>query len=84
MAARPTIWLLTGLVWLVSVLLTAALTFAGVMLVAGPHAGLLPPWLEAPVLAGGWVIILVLPVWISHRTWRRLTHSRHKGSHADR
>lgn len=75
----PMIWLLTGLTWLVTLALTGALTFGAVLLVAGPHAGLLPPGMEAVVIAAGWLFVLVVPVWISHRAWRHLTASRQKG-----
>lgn len=73
------IWLLTGLTWLTTLALTAALTFGAVLLVAGPHAGLLPAWMEAVVIAAGWLIVLVVPAWTSHRAWRHLTASRQKG-----
>lgn len=75
MATRATTWLLTGLVWLAALLPTAAATFAAALLVAGPHAGLLSPWMEAVVLATGWLIVLALPVRVAQHAWRRLTTS---------
>lgn len=64
--------LLTALAWLASLVLVAAITFVLVLLVAGPHAGLLPSWLEAVVLALGWLVVLVVPVLVARRVWRTL------------
>lgn len=59
-------------VYLVSLAAIAAVAFFGVMAVAGPHAGWLPEWMEAIVLAAGWMVVLVVPVVAARGVWRRL------------
>jgi len=46
--------------------------FVIALFVAGPHAGLLPAWLEAIVLAAGWLAVLILPALAARAAWRRL------------
>ena len=50
----------------------ASATFIVVMMVAGPHAGLLPYWLEVPVMLLGWLAVLLVPFLLARRVWRRL------------
>jgi hypothetical protein len=63
---------LTGLTYLVSLLVVAALSLGTVLLVAGPHSGLLPGWLEGVVLALGWIAIFLVPMLPTRWVWRRL------------
>lgn len=63
---------LTGLTYIVSLLVVAALSLGIVLLVAGPHSGLLPGWLEGVVLALGWVAIFLVPMLPTRWVWRRL------------
>lgn len=65
-------YLLTALAYLLAVVAIAALAFVVVLFVAGPHAGLLPQWLEVVVIVLGWLAILVLPVLLARTVWRRL------------
>lgn len=46
---------------------TAALAFFAVLLLAGPHGGVLPSSLHAATLALAWVVVLVVPVLASRR-----------------
>lgn len=55
----------------VSLAAVAAVSFLIVLVLAGPHAGLLPSWLEAVVLGLGWLAVLVLPVLVARAVWRR-------------
>jgi hypothetical protein len=64
--------LLTLLTFIVSLCLVAVAAFVIVMVLAGPHAGLLPQWLEACLLAAGWVAVIVLPVLAARTVWRKL------------
>ena len=48
------------------------LAFFTVLILAGPHGGLLPGGLQAPVLALGWLAVLVLPVLVARRVWLRV------------
>ena len=64
--------LLSLIAYAVALVLVAATSFAAVIVLAGPHAGLLPGWLEAGVLGLGWLAVLVIPFLVSRRVWRRL------------
>lgn len=57
--------------YIVALALVAAVSFIIVILVAGPHAGLLPHWLEAVVLGLGWLAVLLLPLLVLRWVWRR-------------
>lgn len=73
MALRPVArGLITAAVYLLALAVIAVAVFFAVMVFAGPHSGLLPDWLETAVLILGWLIVLVLPVWIAVMCWRRL------------
>ena len=64
--------LLSLLTYLVALAFVAIVSFLVVIVLAGPHAGLVPHWLEGAILAFGWVAVLVLPVLASRWAWRRL------------
>jgi hypothetical protein len=58
--------------WLLSTALLAPLCFfAGIFLV-GPHAGLLPGMLEAPILILCSAVLLVVPIWLASKVRRRM------------
>lgn len=61
----------TLLVYLLALILVAALAFAVVIVLAGPHAGLLPGPVEVVVLGLGWLSVAVVPVLVARRVWRR-------------
>jgi hypothetical protein len=63
---------LTALTYLASFLVVGGLTLVIVLVVAGPHSGLLPRWLEGVVLALGWAAVFLLPMLPTHWVWRRL------------
>ena len=65
--------LLTALAYAAALVVVAGVAFVAVMVVAGPHAGLLPPWLEAVVLTAGWLLVIVVPVYVARAVWRRVT-----------
>lgn len=64
--------LITAVVYLLALGVIAASMFFAVMVFAGPHAGLLPSWLEPVVLIIGWLVVLVVPAWLASRVWLRL------------
>jgi hypothetical protein len=64
--------LLTLVAYVTSLILIAGVSFVVVIFLAGPHAGLLPHWLEVVVLILGWLAILVVPVLAAAKVWRRL------------
>ena len=59
--------LVVSLVYVVSLALVAVLAFAG------PHAGLLPHWLEGVVLAAGWLAVLLAPILAARMAWLRMS-----------
>ncbi len=66
-------FLVTGLVYAASLAGVAVVAFFVVMLLAGPHSGVLPRGVQAVVLMLGWFAVLVLPVLAARAVWRRLT-----------
>lgn len=66
----------TAVAYIASLVATAALSFFTVLVLAGPHAGLLPSWLELVVLGFGWLAVLVLPVLAARAVWRRLGRNK--------
>lgn len=61
--------------YLFALAVTVPLAFFAVLILAGPHSGLLPGWLEAVVLGLGWLAVLLIPPWVAYRVWRRVSHS---------
>jgi hypothetical protein len=70
--------LATILTYLLALVVIACSAFIIVIVLAGPHAGLLPHWLEVVVFVSGWLAILILPVLLARKVWRRF------GTHADK
>lgn len=64
-------WIVTALVWCLAVVVVGAAAFFVVLLLAGPHAGLVPPFVETVILAFGWLTVLVLPLLAARAAWRR-------------
>ena len=50
----------------------AAPAFFAVILLAGPHADLLPRALQPVVILLGWLAVLVVPAWAARVVWRRI------------
>lgn len=57
--------------YVVTLVLLAGACFVLVLVLAGPHAGLLPRALEVAVLVAGWAVVLVVPALVARRVWRR-------------
>lgn len=64
--------LLTIGAYLGALALVTVAAFVAVIVLAGPHGGLLPSIFEKPVLILGWLSVLLIPVWIARVAWRRL------------
>ena len=62
--------LATILAYVVSLVLVAGVAFVVVIVLAGPHSGLLPYWLEGVVGATGWLAVLLLPIMLARKVWR--------------
>ena len=63
---------LAMLAYITTLAVVAGAAFIVVMMVAGPHAGLLPHWLEVLVMLLGWLAVLLVPFLLARRVWRRL------------
>jgi hypothetical protein len=68
--------LLTIGAYLTSLAVTLVTAYFAVMILAGPHGGLLPNAFEKPVLVLGWLCVLLFPAWIATLAWRRLGGTR--------
>lgn len=65
---RPVIAALAG--WLIAALVVIPLCALAVLYLAGPHGGLLPPFLSPYVLGLGWLTVIVVPLVIARLAWR--------------
>ncbi|MBC7984116.1 MAG: hypothetical protein H7Y02_09705 [Candidatus Obscuribacterales bacterium] len=63
-------FLVTFLAFVVSLALTAAIVFFAVMVLAGPHGGVLPASLHTATLALGWGLVIAVPVFVARWVWR--------------
>lgn len=63
--------LVTAFAYVASLVAIAVIAFFVVISLAGPHAGLLPSWLEAVVLGLGWLAVLILPILVARKVWHR-------------
>jgi len=62
-------WILSLVVFVVSIAVTAiAGFFLGIFLV-GPHSDTLPRALQVPVGLGIWAGVLGIPIWLSYKTF---------------
>ena len=64
--------LLTALAALISLVVTAGVALACVLVLAGPHSDILPSWLQVVVFILGWVAVIGVPIAAGAFTWRRL------------
>lgn len=67
---------LTVLAYLASLAVVGVISFFIVILLAGPHAGILPQPLEVVVLIAGWVVVLAAPVFAARVVWKRVGKGR--------
>lgn len=61
----------TLIAYVVALAAVAGAAFVMVMFLAGPHAGLLPDWMESVVLVQGWLAVVVLPILAARSVWTR-------------
>jgi hypothetical protein len=59
--------------WLLATAVLAPICFFVGLILAGPHAGLLPWVLEVPVVILCYAVLLAVPVWIASKVWRRMS-----------
>jgi hypothetical protein len=65
----------TILTYLLALVVVACVAFVVVIVLAGPHSGLLPFWLEGVVGAAGWLAVLVVPALLARKVWRRFVRN---------
>lgn len=70
-------YIYTFLAYAATLVVVAGTSFFVVLVLAGPHAGLLPQGLEVVVLVLGWGAVLLLPFWVAGKVWRRLSPASH-------
>ena len=63
---------LAMLAYITTLAVVAGAAFIVVMMLAGPHAGMLPHGLEVLVMLLGWLAVLLVPFLLARRVWRRL------------
>jgi hypothetical protein len=64
--------LVVAATYLGALVLVTPIIFAIVILLAGPHAGLLPQPLEVAVMITGWLAVLILPALAARAVWKKL------------
>lgn len=64
--------LLTLVAAVLSFAVTGVAAFFAVLLLAGPHGGLLPAAFQPVVLVVGWVLVGTVPIVVARWAWRRL------------
>ena len=63
--------LVAVLAYPVTLLVTGALLYFPVLILAGPHSDLLPQPVQVTFITLCWLVIVALPCWISLRIYRR-------------
>lgn len=64
--------LLVAVAYLAALAVVGVVAFFGVLVLAGPHGGLLPSRWSGPALGLAWVLVAVLPLLAARWTWRQL------------
>lgn len=64
---------LTAFVYLMTLILVGVAAFYFVIILAGPHGGLLPRSFGTVVLVLGWLLVLSVPILVARLAWRRLS-----------
>ena len=64
--------LVTAVAVLISIVVTAGVALAVVLVFAGPHSDILPAWLQGVVFVLGWAAVIAVPILVGKTTWRHL------------
>jgi len=72
---RP--WLIAAVVYLCALAILAATGFFAVLLLVGPHGGLLPRQFTTLVFALFWLTVLIAPFAIARRVYKRYGEKKH-------
>ncbi len=66
----------TCVAFLIAFAVTAVVAFVVMLVLAGPHSGLLPSSLETATLVLGWLAVGIVPILAGRWAWRRLAPPR--------
>lgn len=64
--------LLVSVAYLAALAVVGLLAFFGVLVLAGPHGGLLPPRWSGLALGLAWTLVAIVPLLAARWTWRQL------------
>ena len=67
---------LTALAYLITLAFVSVASFYLVIILAGPHGGLLPRPFEVVVFILGWLLVIVAPILVARLVWRRFSVQR--------
>jgi hypothetical protein len=67
----PARWLMAFIAWTATTAVLAPICFFVAVILAGPHSSMLPSFLQPAVLVLGWLTLLIAPLWVARRVWRR-------------
>ena len=65
-------WLVAFIVWLATTTLLVPMCFFGVMLLNGPHGGVLPEQFGSVTLLTAWAIVVSFPILLARYAWRHV------------
>lgn len=68
--------LVTFLAVVLSGAVTAVAVFFAVLVLAGPHGGILPSSLQTFTLVLGWCVVVAVPALVARWAWRRFPGAR--------
>ncbi|NOT08406.1 MAG: hypothetical protein HOP28_09395 [Gemmatimonadales bacterium] len=63
---------LAFVVWILCMMVLAAVCLFAMVVLAGPHSSLLPGWAQPVVLILGWLVLAGGGVWLGRVVWRRI------------
>jgi hypothetical protein len=62
-------WIYSIATFIASLLLCALVAFYIVLFLAGPHAGIVPAWVQKIILLLGWIFTIAVPVFIARKVF---------------
>lgn len=68
--------LYTALAFLAALAVTVPVAILAILILAGPHGGLLPHWLHPAVIGLGWLLVGGVPAFVARLVWVRLSRPK--------
>lgn len=72
-------WLLTLLVYIISLAVIATVAFFLALFLVGPHGGILPDALHLPTGILLWICVIAIPLWTGYRTYKKCHQGKTQG-----